>query len=90
MRALGEWLTAHKTYPEEARRHGEEGRLSVRFTIDRSGHVGAVEVVRSSGSQSLDTAALTMLQGATVPPLPETMTQATMSVTVQIRFALSP
>jgi len=90
MRAVGAWLAAHKTYPDEARQRGEEGRLAVRLTMDRSGRVTDVVVVRGSGSQALDHAALTMLQGAALPPLPEAMTQATITVTVQIRYALTP
>jgi protein TonB len=64
------------------------GRLAVRFTMDRSGQVTAVQVVRGSGSETLDQAAVTMLRGATLPPLPGAMPQSTITVTVQIRFAL--
>jgi protein TonB len=90
MRALGAWLAAHKTYPDEARARGEEGRLAVRFTLDRSGQVTAVGVLHSSGSQALDRAALAMLRDARLPPLPDTMTQPSVTVTVQIRYALTP
>jgi protein TonB len=90
MQALGSWLAAHKTYPDEARSLGEEGRLAVRFTVDRAGRVSGVEIVRSSGSPRLDDAARHMLQGATLPSLPATMTQDSVTVTVQIRYALSP
>jgi protein TonB len=34
-RALATWLAAHKTYPDEARRNGTEGRVLLRFTVDR-------------------------------------------------------
>jgi protein TonB len=88
MQAVGAWLAAHKRYPDEARQRGEEGRLAVRFTMDRSGQVTAVQVVRGSGSETLDQAAVTMLRGATLPPLPGAMPQSTITVTVQIRFAL--
>ena len=90
MRAVGSWLAAHKTYPDEARQRGEEGRLAVRFTVDRSGRVGAVDIVRSSGSLALDRAALNMLQGAILPPLPATMMQASITITVQVHYALAP
>jgi protein TonB len=90
MRAIGAWLAAHKTYPDAARQRGEEGRLAVRFTMNRSGQVTAVQVVRGSGSEILDRAALTMLKDARLPPLPEAMPQPTITVTVQIRFALAP
>jgi protein TonB len=90
MRQVGAWLAAHKTYPDEARQRGEEGRLAVRFTMDRSGRVTDVEVVRGSGSPALDRAAVAMLQDAALPPLPKAMPQATVTVTVQIRYALTP
>ena len=89
IKAVGAWLATHKSYPEEARRRGEEGRLAVRFTVDRSGHVGAVDVVRSSGSAILDEAARTLLSNAVLPPLPAAMTQSSITVTVQIHYALS-
>ncbi len=90
MHAVGAWLAAHKSYPEEARQRGEEGRLAVRFTMDRSGQVTTVDVVRGSGSEALDRAALTMLRGARLPPLPDAMGQPMITVTVQIRFGLTP
>jgi periplasmic protein TonB len=37
--ALGTWLMANKTYPDEARRRGDEGRAIVRFTVNREGRV---------------------------------------------------
>ncbi len=37
--ALGAWLQANKTYPDEARRRGDEGRATVRFTVSREGRV---------------------------------------------------
>src|SRR5208337_5196106 len=48
-RALGSWLAAHKTYPDEARRRGEEGHAVLRFTVDRSGRVLAVALASGSG-----------------------------------------
>jgi len=88
--ALSAWLAAHRNYPEDARRRGDEGRAAVRFTMDRSGRVLEVELSQSSGSAILDEAARTMLRGATLPPLPATMTQERITVTVTIRYALAP
>jgi TonB family protein len=47
-------------------------------------------VVRSSGFETLDDAALAMLQGAHVPAFPAVMSQASITVTVTIRFTLTP
>ena len=86
--ALAAWLEAHKTYPERARRRGEQGRGSVRFTVDRSGQVLDVAIVSSTGSPILDDAIERMLRGAHVPALPANMDEAQVTVTVQIRYAL--
>ena len=45
-------------YPDEARRQGIEGTVSVRVLINRSGRPEEVVVVRSSGSYLLDSAAV--------------------------------
>jgi protein TonB len=87
--ALAAWLADHKTYPDEARRRGAEGSVTLRFTIDRAGRVLGVMLLRSSGSSILDAAAEAMLRGATLPAPPATMTQDTFTVTVQVRYALA-
>jgi periplasmic protein TonB len=87
--SLAAWLAAHKTYPEQARRNDEQGAVVLRFTADRSGHVLNVAVVRSAGSPTLDAAAEAMVRGATLPPFPAEMTEDTITVTVQIRYALT-
>ena len=86
--ALAAWLETHKTYPEQARRRGEQGRGSVRFTVDRSGQVLDVAIVSSTGSSILDDAIERMLRGAHVPPFPANMDETEVTVTVQIRYAL--
>jgi periplasmic protein TonB len=86
--ALGAWLQAHKTYPEEARRRGEQGRATVRFTVARNGRVLDVELVTGTGSVLLDQAVEHLLQGAQLPPFSPDMDQAQVTVTLQIRYAL--
>lgn len=86
--ALFGWLSLHKTYPEEARRRGDQGRAVLRFTVDRSGKVLAVELVRGTGSSALDSAARDLLRGATLPPVPAGMSQDQVTVTVQLRYEL--
>jgi len=87
--ALARWLAAHKRYPEAARRRGEAGRAQVRFVVAREGHVTSVELLSGTGSSMLDDAVLAMLRGASLPPFPATMPQPEMSVTIQIRYALT-
>ncbi len=42
--ALAAWLAEHKAYPEEARRRGIEGSVTLHFSVDRSGRVTEVAV----------------------------------------------
>jgi len=87
-RALSEWLAQHKAYPDAARRRGEQGDVTLRFTVQRSGQVTDVTVVKSSGSPRLDAAATAMLRGASVPPFDTAMTEARITATVPIRYRL--
>ena len=86
--ALGAWLQANKTYPDEARRRGEEGRAAVRFTVSRDGRVVDFQLLRSTGSTILDAAVERLLRGARLPPFPSGMDQEQVTVTLQIRYAL--
>ena len=86
--ALGAWLQAHKTYPEEARRRDEQGRATVRFKVDHNGEVLDVQLVSGTGSEILDDAVKRMLTGARVPPFPAGMDQDQVTVTVQLRYKL--
>jgi periplasmic protein TonB len=88
--ALGAWLQEHRTYPQAARQDNEQGRVVVRFTVDRNGHVADVELVTSSGSRILDDAAQAMLRGANVPPFPADMPQDRAVITVPLRYSLTP
>ena len=83
------WLAAHKTYPDAARRRGEQGRVVLRFTVDRSGKVTQVELATGSGSALLDDAAQAMLHNASLPPFPAAMPQERVTITVQIRYRLT-
>jgi protein TonB len=85
--ALAAWLAEHKTYPDEARRQGIEGNVTLRFSVDRSGHVIEVMVLRGSGSGILDSAAETMLNNAMLPPpVPAIQDRITMSVQVHYKL----
>jgi protein TonB len=88
--SLSAWLQSHKRYPAEARRRGDEGRVAVRFTVDRQGHVLEAVVAQSGGSAILDEAVLAMLRDAVVPEFPPGMTQERVTLTVQIRYSLQP
>jgi TonB family protein len=57
-----------KRYPPAARRLGIEGTAVVRFRLEPSGQVAAVELLESSGSSILDRASLETVRAAA--PLP--------------------
>jgi protein TonB len=82
------WLASHKTYPEVAQQRGEEGRVMIRFTIDRSGRVVDASLVGASGSALLDTAAMALVKGASFPPFPSSMAQERITITTAVRYTL--
>ncbi len=86
--SVARWLASHKNYPDDARRRGDEGRVVIRFTVDRSGQVMDAEVVSSAGSSRLDDATLAMLRGAVLPAFPPTMSHDRVTVTTTVRYTL--
>ncbi len=66
-RLLG-WLERHRSYPEQARRRGEQGEVMVRISVAADGQVLDQRIAQSSGAPALDRAALEMLRGASLPP----------------------
>ena len=58
-------------YPPDAAARGIYGDLVIRFTIKKDGHLGAVELIRTSGHKNLDDAAIAALRdGEPYWPLP--------------------
>ena len=82
------YLASGRNYPEEARRRGEEGRVTLRFTVDRSGRVVDASVAASSGSAALDAAGLALIRQAAFPPFPPAMSQARVTITSPVRYTL--
>ncbi len=64
------WLYAHKIYPRRARMRREEGRVRVRFVIDRTGTLIEGGIVEGSGNRTLDEEAAAMLYRASPYPRP--------------------
>jgi protein TonB len=65
---LTAWLASHKRYPAAAHNRGEQGEVTIRFTVEGDGRVSEASITKSSGHADLDAAALAMLQGAGLPP----------------------
>jgi protein TonB len=87
-RLLGQ-LNRYKQYPEQARRRGQTGVATLRFTLDRDGRLLDYSLVSSSGHDVLDEEVLDLVQrAAPYPPLPPEIEAATHSFTVPINFGL--
>ena len=70
-------------------REAVEGTAKVRFTIRRNGGVAGVKVVASSGSRSLDAAAIAAVRDAApFPPFPEDQKGEILHVEIPIVFQL--
>jgi TonB family protein len=81
--AVATWLSTHRTYPETARRAGDEGEVTVRFRVAADGAVEIVELLRGSGFAALDAAAIATLTNARLPPPLVSQTR-----TVRLRYRL--
>jgi protein TonB len=82
-------LQQFKRYPSDAQSRGEEGVVMLSFSVDRTGHVLAHRIVRSSGHPDLDAEVMSMIERAQpLPAFPSTMTDAKLDLTVPIRFSL--
>jgi len=82
-------LNRYKRYPEVARMRRQEGVVSVRFTMDRKGHVLSYELAKTSGSEALDREAQELLKRAEpLPDIPNSFARDTLELVVPIEFFL--
>ncbi|MFC3101700.1 TonB family protein [Altererythrobacter lauratis] len=82
-------LNRRKVYPTEARRARQQGVVTVRFTVNRQGHVSNVSIRRSSGHALLDSATLDLLQRvAPLPPMPSSMQRDSITLSLPIDYSL--
>lgn len=87
--ALVRHLQRYKRYPSGAQSRSEQGVVELSFTVDRNGHVLDQQIARSSGHRELDNEVMSMIERAQpLPPFPANMPQATLGLTVPIRFSL--
>jgi len=87
--SLVKHLEKFKRYPGDAQSRGEEGVVLLSFTVDRTGHVMAHQIVHGSGHPDLDAEVMSMIDRAQpLPPFPAEMTDAKLDLTVPIRFSL--
>jgi protein TonB len=82
-------LQRYKRYPGDAQARNEEGVVLLSFSVDRTGHVLAHGIVRSSGFADLDNEVMAMIMRAEpLPAFPASMPQPRLDLTVPIRFSL--
>jgi len=78
-------LDRHKKYPSE--RSQKAAEISVRFTLDRLGHVLSVDIEKGSGDAAFDEAALAMVRRSDpVPVPPPLVADEGLSFTVPVIF----
>ena len=77
-------INAAKFYPAAARSSGVTGIVGVQFNIDALGKVISAHVIRSSGHDLLDQAALDILRSLDLPPPPA----GSFSANTNIKFTL--
>jgi len=78
-----------KRYPAQAMASGWAGSAEIRIEIDSEGRPRATTVARSSGHESLDRAALTMIEaGALRARLPESLRGKAFAVVLPVVFNL--
>lgn len=65
-------------YPEQARRQGVYGTLKLKVAIDKKGQLVEVNIIKSSGKEMLDQAALQIIRlSAPFEPLPQSIRETT-------------
>lgn len=87
-RQVADLLVSRKRYPRVAQMRGWQGQVEVEARFVPGGRLGQVVVTRSSGHETLDAAAIELLQGAEFPPLPASLAQADFRLRLPIDYRL--
>ena len=62
VRAMSKFISENLVYPRISRENGSQGRVSLRFIVDKDGSVTNVEVIKSSGDVYLDREAVRVVK----------------------------
>lgn len=82
-------ISKQKRYPARAKRKHEEGTVTISFIIYRNGRIQNIRVVRSSGSQTLDQAAINAVkQSSNRLPIPATIQRNQWQFTLPLVYRL--
>lgn len=90
MSELNDWVNAHKYYPQAAAEQGQQGAVTIEFTVDRQGNVTGLKMLTSSGYQFLDLAWLGMFQGVQLPAFPQGTKADHITVDATMNYELVP
>jgi TonB family protein len=86
---LAAHLDKYKRYPGD--RSHQSAEIVIKFELDRTGHVVSTNIVKSSGDQAFDDAALAMMRRADpVPPPPPLVADEGLSFSMPIIFRVKP
>ncbi|MCB8876541.1 energy transducer TonB [Acidisoma silvae] len=85
---LEQWVNQRATYPEMAGEMGQQGDVTVRFTVDRAGHVIKLEMVTPTGFALLDQEWLGLFRNADLPPLTPDAKSNTVTVTATMHYQI--
>lgn len=86
------WLAKHKKYPSIARRRNLQGSVLIRFKINKEGHLLSYSVVQSSPHNSLNSAAIKMIERASpLPKVPASLLEGNdeFEYTIPVEFSLT-
>ncbi len=82
---------AQDSYPYRARRRGQQGTVTLRFTIHANGRITHLSLAATSGFHLLDEAALAVIDEGMqrhFEPFPDTLRLPRLEVTIPIRYRL--
>jgi TonB family protein len=87
MRQLQAWWDVHAYYPRHASNNDESGTVKVHMVVQPDGLILRVDVVGSSGSHALDTAASAAFKGGFVRPFPAGAPEADLDLSLHYILA---
>ena len=87
MRQLQAWWDVHAYYPKHASLADEGGTVKLHLLVHTDGNIWVGDVVGSSGSTALDTAASATFHGSFVRPFPPGVPEAAVDLSLQYVLA---
>jgi len=85
---LHQWVSDRADYPELAAEMAQQGPVTVRFTVDRTGKVLTLKMVTPTRYALLNEAVMSLFRNATVPPFDPDFKTNTAEVQFTIDFIL--